>query len=221
MTLKDQLFDRRLKSDREKMILDSARQDAGRSISAAEYTAADIALQTIAVLQQWSMTDDLDAGETLADRLKGMLVGIADANHDGEITEDEQDVLDVALQAASNYLEGLGVDQADMQALLGDFDAAAAERVMDLMTASLPDGDDSDIDAFVFDDEEAVFDAVYKKKIAVRKGKKVIINKRISGVIKLSPKQKMAIKKALMKSHSAAAKVMRMKSMRVRKRLGL
>jgi hypothetical protein len=221
MTLKDQLFDRRLKSDREKMILDSARQDAGRSISAAEYTAADIALQTIAVLQQWSMTDDLDAGETLADRLKGMLVGIADANHDGEITEDEQDVLDVALQAASNYLEGLGVDQADMQALLGDFDAAAAERVMDLMTASLPDGDDSDIDAFVFDDEEAVFDAVYKKKIAVRKGKKVIINKRISGVIKLSPKQKMAIKKALMKSHSAAAKAMRMKSMRVRKRLGL
>ena len=63
--------------------------------------------------------------------------------------------------------------------------------------------------------------AVYKTKMAVRKGKKMRIRKRISGTVRLSAKQKLAIRKARMKSHSAGARMRRMKSMRMRKKAGL
>ena len=66
-----------------------------------------------------------------------------------------------------------------------------------------------------------VFDATYKKKIVVRRGKKVRINKRVSGMVRLNAKQKIAVKKMLRKSHSAVAQVRRAKSMKIRKRAGL
>jgi len=69
--------------------------------------------------------------------------------------------------------------------------------------------------------EAKVFDATYKKKIVVRRGKKVRINKRVSGTVRLNAKQKMAVKKMLRKSHSAVAQMRRAKSVKVRKRSGL
>ena len=81
----------------------------------------------------------------------------------------------------------------------------------------------ADIDNFAFalNDSDAMFDAVYKKKFVVRGGRKTRVNKRISGKVRLSSGQKMAIRKARMKSHTAAAQLHRMKSMRVRRRSGL
>ena len=55
----------------------------------------------------------------------------------------------------------------------------------------------------------------------VRNGKKVRINKRVSGTVRLSAKQKVAIKKARLKSHNARAMLKRAKSMRKRKQMGL
>jgi len=69
--------------------------------------------------------------------------------------------------------------------------------------------------------EAKVFDATYKKKIVVRRGKKVRINKRVSGTVRLNAKQKMAVKKMLRKSHSAVAQMRRAKSVKIRKRAGL
>lgn len=66
-----------------------------------------------------------------------------------------------------------------------------------------------------------VLDATYKKKTVVRKGRKVRINKRVSGTVRLTAKQKIAVRKMLRKSHSAVAQVRRAKSMRVRTRSGL
>lgn len=205
--------------------LDSA--DAGPALSGADdYTIADITVSAVGVIQQWAETDDLDDGESFADRLLAYMVGIADANKDGEITEDEQGVLDVALNAAWDYLTKLGVSEEDSGALLNDWNADTADRVRELVSAALPEGEDAadaDIDNFVFGegDQEPVLDAAYKKTLVIRGGKKVRINKRVSGTVRLSAKQKLGLRKARMKSHSAGAMMRRMKSMRMRKRTGM
>lgn len=203
--------------------------------AAAEFALADIRAAVAATLQAWSVTpsDSLDEGETLAARLDAMLIGIADSNKDGEITEDEANLIDIAFNAAWDYLGAKGVAEEDISALLNDGDEEAGLRVGELLANEAPEGADAelaDIDSFAFDAEaqESVFDsavasldAVYKKTWAVRAGKKVRINKRISGTVRLSAKQKVAIKKAQMKTHSATARVSRMKSLRVRAKMGL
>ena len=206
-------------------VLDSTGDEPALS-GADDYTLRDIKLSAIAVVQQWAETDDLDDGESYADRLMAMFVGIADANHDGDVTEDEQGVLEVALNAAWDYLVKCGATEEDAGALLNDWDDEAADRVRDLVASVLPEGDDeasAEIDNFVFSDsdQEPALDAVYKMKTAVRGGKKMRIRKRISGTVRLSAKQKLAIRKARMKSHSAGAQMRRMKSMRMRKKAGL
>ncbi|MBU0917944.1 MAG: hypothetical protein KKD97_16500 [Gammaproteobacteria bacterium] len=203
--------------------------------AAAEFALADIRAAVAATLQAWSVTpsDALDEGETLAARLDAMLIGIADANKDGEITEEESNLIDIAFNAAWDYLNSKGVPEEDISSLLNDGDEAAGLRVGELLANEAPEGADAelaDIDSFAFDSEsqESVFDsavasldAVYKKAWAVRAGKKVRINKRISGTVRLSAKQKVAIKKAQLKTHSATARVSRMKSLRVRAKMGL
>ena len=206
-------------------VLDSA-NDEPTIAGADDYTIADISMSAVAAVQQWAETDDLDDGESYSNRLMALFVGIADANKDGDITDDEQGVLQVALNAAWDYLVKLGVTDEDASSLLNDWDDDTADRVRDLVASALPDGDDeasADIDNFVFsdDDQEPALDAVYRKVLAVRGGKKMRIRKRISGTVRLSAKQKLAIRKARMKSHSAGAMMRRMKSMRLRQKSGL
>lgn len=210
-------------------VLDAVDDESTLS-GADSYTQADITLKAVAAVQQWVETDDLEEGESIADRLMAMIVGIADANKDGEISEEEQAVVDIALNAIYDYLAQYEVADADISALLNDWDNDTAERVRDLLAASLPEGEaaDADIDNFVFGESDqdpaldsAALDAVYKKTLVVRKGKKVRINKRISGTVRLSAKQKVAIKKAGMKSHNAMAMMRRAKSMRMRVKSGL
>ena len=205
--------------------LDSA-GESPELAGADNYTIADITMSAVSAVQQWAETDDLDDGESYADRLMALVVGIADANKDGDITEDEQGVLEVALNAAWDYLVKCGATEEDAGALLNDWDDEAADRVRDLVASVLPEGDDeasADIDNFVFSDsdQEPALDAVYKMKMAVRGGKKMRIRKRISGTVRLSAKQKLAIRKARMKSHSAGAMMRRMKSMRMRRKMGI
>lgn len=217
------------KGRKQKPVLDDAGE--GQALSGADdYTVQDISMAAVAAVQQWAETDDLDDGESYSDRLMALFVGIADSNKDGDITEDEQGILSVALNAGWDYLVKLGVTEEDAGSLLNDWDDEAADRVRDLVASALPEGEDeagSEIDSFVFSDEDqesaldAVLDAVYRKKLVVRNGKKVRVNKRISGVVRLSPKQKVAIRKARMKSHSAGAMMRRMKSMRLRRKSGL
>ncbi len=160
------------------------------------YTIADITMSAVSAVQQWAETDDLDDGESYADRLMALVVGIADADEDGDVTEDEQGVLEVALNAAWDYLVKCGATEEDAGALLNDWDDEAADRVRDLVASVLPEGDDeasAEIDNFVFSDsdQEPALDAVYKMKMAVRNGKKMRIRKRISGTVRLSAKQKL------------------------------
>lgn len=208
------------------LALDAATPQGG-SRAAGEYAMRDIAMRSVAAVQQWAEVDDLDDGESYADRLLAMMIGIADADFDGEVGEDEQELVTLALEAAWDYLVELGVSEADADALLNSWDAEAGERVRDLVASVLPEGDDAAYEAienFAFGDKallEPVLDAAYRNTVAVRGGKKVRIKQRISGTVRLSAKQKVAIRKMQMKSHSAGAQMRRIKSLRARAKMGL
>lgn len=212
--------DKEEKAKKKGMALDSANAAAG------EYALKDLAAKGVAAVQQWVETNDLDSGETNADRLMALIVGVADADKNGEITDDESVVLEVALNSAFDYLVSKGISEEDADKLLNDWDADTADRVRDAIAAALPEGDEaaeSDIDDFVFgeSDQEPAYDAVYKNVTAVRHGKKVRIHKRIAGKVRLSPKQKVAIRKMQMKSHNSRSMARRLRSNLVRHKFGM
>lgn len=215
MNLQDFLFVAPKKA-KASVALDSA--DAGVA-PMGDYFTRDIKLATAASVLQWLEDDHRDEGETLIDRLIALFVGIADANKDGEITDDEAAVLDEVLECAFDYLVAHGITEDDASALLNDQDETAAERIRSYLIENGPADIDDDLNEFAFGDLE--LDAAYKKVVAVRGGKKVRINKRISGTVRLSARQKVALRKARMKSHSAAAMIKRAKSLRVRKQMGI
>lgn len=208
-----------------------AGQDDGTAMDDASGAYADqyVATMAVAVVNEWASTADaLDSGETAADRLVMMLLGIADSDGDGDIGEAENIVAGAAVNAAYAYMVNLGVTEDDAQAIFGDDEASnsAAERVRELVASKLPDGDAAEaalLDAMVFTpaDQEPVMDSAYKRVVAIHGGQKVIIQKRISGTPHLSPKQKLALQKARRKAHGAPALARRMKSMRRRRQMGL
>lgn len=211
--------------------LDSAAVQSLTLGAAAAFDTQLITKMALSVVGEWAGTDDLDAGESSADRLMGMIVGISDENHDGEITDDEQDVIDVALSAVYDYLLTLGVTEADAEDLLSNWGAEVGDRVREQVALALPSGEEAEdkaVEALTFTpaDQEPVFDSVsmdaaYRKVVAIRGGKRVRINKRIAGVVRLSSKQKVALRKARSKAFSAGAMARRAKSARMRKSMGM
>lgn len=216
-------------SGKRKTVFDSANPADDEAVmdNAEQYQLADVALKAAAAVQEWAETSsaDLDDGEGLGDRLFGLLFGIADADFSGEITEDEADAMALAQEAAYDYLVSKGASEADADLLVNEFENDVAERVQELIAGRLPDGEDesaADLDMFAFGDgsEESVLDAVYKKRIAFRNGKKTIVRKRVAGTVRLSAKQKMAVRKMLRKAQSGKAMMKRAKSMRMRRMAG-
>lgn len=200
--------------------LDSATPKDNFALDAAfVYMDASNKIHAISVMNEWLETDDLDENETLSDRLLNMCVGVAcDDAIDGELTDEQQESLEMVLDAAHDWLMAQGVEEDDVKALLDDWCADTANNVRDYLISTLPEGEDTIIN-YVFDD--VAMDATYKKIMAVRKGKKVRINKRVAGRVRLSAKQKMGLKKAQRRSHNALATIHRKKSMFVRGKTGL
>ena len=188
---------------------------------------ADIKVLSLSALKEWVETDDLDEGESLAQRLQSFVNGIADEEKDGEITKEDQDVMDTAIQSMMDYCQNQGVPDEDIDSLFNDWNNEAAIRVSDQLVESLPDGDDAVLDGifdFVWDeyyDDGLTLDVSYKKKKVVRNGKRVVIRKRISGFVKRSAKQKRATEKAARFSQKSGAKRKRAKSMSARKKAGM
>src|SRR5574343_562368 len=204
--------------------------------SVTDYAVSDLKLKTSAAIKQWADADiPLGEGETQADRLEALLIGVVDANKNGEIDDDEADAFDIVCNFAIDYLTRHGVEEEDAINLLTDFDEDLADTVRDLLIDSLPDDDAAgdDMDSFAFLDKannnemdidkgkQPYLDAAYKKTTVIRNGKKERVNKRISGTVRLSGAQKAAIRKAQMKSHSAGAMMRRAKSMANRVKMGI
>lgn len=198
--------------------------------SAADFADSDVSASAAATVQEWAATaaDELGEGEGMADRLVGMLVGIADEDGEGAPEGAAEEVATMALDAAWSYMAENGASEEDLGALFGDDPEAAdlaAVRVSEMLLDSLPEGQEAAFDSvndFAFKPRgNGLLDAVYKKARVVRGGRVAVIKKRIAGVVRRSAAQKMAIKKARMKSHGAMATMHRAKSMRVRTSRGL
>jgi len=205
-----------------KAALDSAIETSGDS--AEKYELMTARMDSAAAINQWIEDgDSLEEGEQLSDRLMSLMVGIANDDKNGELDDDEHEIMASALESAWDYLSSIGAADEDLDLLLNDWDAEAAVRVHELVTAGVEGDGDDELDSFVFGEEaqKAIFDATYKKKVAVRGGKKVRIKKRVSGKVRLSGKQKVAIRKAQRKSRSSGAKMRRKKSMKKRQKMGL
>ncbi|HEX8590645.1 hypothetical protein [Pseudomonas sp.] len=204
-----------------KDVLDGVNDDEGGP--AADFAVTDLALRAAAIVQQWAETDDLEVGETNLNRLLGMFCGVADENMDGEITDDEAETVAILCDQAWDYLSSLGASDDDLSAMFESEDGEAADRVMELVAGGLPDGDEAaaqSIDDFAFGDGSVeALDATYKRIKAVRGGKITHINKRISGKVRLSAAQKVSLKKAMLRSHSAGATKRRLKSMKIARRI--
>lgn len=176
----------------------------------------------VSIVHEWAESE-LETGEGFADRLYALIVGTA-SDSDEDLTEDEAEYAAMLAEQVGDYLEGKGVDSADVEALLsGDLeDNELAARIHDALLDKMPQGEDAmldDADKFVSGEDDEMLDAVYKKVVAVRGGKKVRIKKRISGRVRLTAAQKGAVRKMQRRAFSGAAKMKRAKSMRVRQRI--
>lgn len=194
--------------------------DAVDAVSA--HALSEAALEAATVVQAW-LEEEPEEGENYADVLQDMFFENADMNEDGDLNDDETALIDARLNAAYEYMTSKGASEEDAYKLLSEWNADAAERVHDLLVEKMPDGEaaDADIDDFVFgpETEEAVMDAVRKKKVVIRHGKKMVVMRKISGAKNM--KRVALARKNARKMHSAAAQMKRMKSMRIRKARGL
>lgn len=223
------------------MVTDGVVFDSTDSRSA--YAMSDLKLKAASAVHQFAETDksELDEGETLCDRFLSLLAEGCDENEDGEISDEEAQYIDLAYEAAATYMLRFGVNPDELEAFINDDDEKAAANIQELLLHALPEGKEAcldDIEKFAFDEndgstesvldsaqsngnQQAVMDAVYKKKWVVRQGKKLKIRKRVSGRVILSAGQKKAVRKMHLKSHSGRANLKRLKSMRKREKLGL
>lgn len=222
------------------VVMDGVVYDAtdARSI----YAVTQQKLDAAAAVQQFAETnkDDLEEGETLCDRFYILLASNCDTDDDGELSKEEQEYIEQAYNFAADYLLMCGASEEDVDAFLNDDSEEAAANIQELLRNTLPDGEDAsqeDIDSFAFDDNdgstESVFDsttdwnnqvvtdAVYKKTRVIRKGQKVIVRKRVSGRVRLSPAQKLAVRKMHLRAHTGKANMRRRKSMLKREKLGM
>ncbi|WP_052123094.1 hypothetical protein [Gallibacterium anatis] len=226
----------------EKNYLDDISDDPEAALSSdiAVYQEQAIASQALQYFSEWLETpeEDLEEGEGYGDRLFAMVVGVADDNKNGEIDDDEADIANIAQNAIYDYLVSKGVSNENAVSLLEEFDNDLAETVRNFLLEKLPEGDDAlndEFDKVVFsaDENESIFDstdedevkkfyldAAYRKRFAIRNGRKVRVNKRVSGVVRLTAKQKQALRKAQRKANSSAAKMRRIKSFKIRRRMG-
>lgn len=215
-------------ANRPAAVFDGLAYSAEDDMAAAEL--ATLKIDVGGLVAAWAETDDaeLDAGETLADRFDAMMIGLVDADKNGELDDDELQVLDIAYNIAYDILTSRGANHDDAIALLNEADETAAENIHELLVNTGADGEDAELAAinaaaFEFDEDSdsAVMDATYKRTVAIRNGKKVVIRKRIAGTVKLTAKQKMAIKKMQRKAHSGAARNKRLKSLKRRQAMNL
>lgn len=149
---------------KEKEKLDPARNldPTGSGMDEDEQSAFDMAgnafaikaieVASISAVVTWIGTDEgkLDDGEGFGDRLFGLIVGIADEDKDGEITDEEAEIIQTASNIIGDYLSAHGVADEDIIALLNDFDNDVAANVHGQVT--IPEDEAEHIAKSAFND---------------------------------------------------------------------
>ncbi|WP_085618744.1 MULTISPECIES: hypothetical protein [unclassified Pseudomonas] len=185
----------------------------------------DMRQDAVRVVREWLESDDMGPDEGYGDRLLALIVGTA-AHSDTDLTDDEIEYGGMVAELVGDYLVEKGIPEDDVDALLGngEFNNDVAERVHEALLDKMPNGEEAMLDdagRFVDGDDEQMLDATYRKVFAIRGGKKVRMNKRIAGTVRLTAAQKSAVRKMQRKAFSGAAKIRRAKSMRLRQKMGL
>lgn len=210
------------------------------------------ALNVVTGLLETVSNNEYEADELPTDVLDGLIMEATDNSDDPDDTDDTYfDLLSGGISDALESLGVDESVISDMFGDDLDVANSAVETAVDTAIANLPDaGDDLDnfVRDFVFGEEDseevAGFDSIGKKikaqngamrvrkvggrkiayrgTVAIRQGKKTIVNKRIGNQkIRLSAKQKGAIKKARLKAFTANAIKSRVKSLKKGHRLGV
>ncbi|WP_147200780.1 hypothetical protein [Pantoea sp. CCBC3-3-1] len=164
--------------------------------------------------------DWADGSDNTYDALDGFaqaLAGIGGDDDDADPTDDQLNAYYEALGNMANFFVTLGADDDTIAALFDDEDddiaASLAAEIKGL------DADDRAelVSAYSLSGDDSMTEALKK---VVRQGKVVMIKKPFKKR-RLSAAQRMALKKASAKSHTAQAKLHRAKSMKLRaKRIG-
>lgn len=148
----------------------------------------DLRLRGITMVQAWVETDDadLDADETHADRLLGLIAESVDEDGDDDLNDDELEALEVAFEGARDYMLSHGVSPEDADLLLDDADNDAALRVRDLLAEVMPDDEEALADAYacaaVGECGEETMDAVSGNKFGASRVAPKLFGKRTVGV---------------------------------------
>lgn len=181
----------------------------------------------------------LDEGDYSYNALDEVVVVAADIDGDWELSDGEEEEYGDIWDQIGDALLTLGAEFNDVQALVDGpgkkADEAAARigaalsKEMESVEAEDADiiagfalGEDAILENAAYDEAlHGVLEATYKRKKVVRDGKVKIVRKRVSGKIRLSAAQKAGLRKARRKANTAAAKLHRRKSMKLRERRGL
>ncbi|MGL6124799.1 MAG: hypothetical protein ACRC1W_17800 [Shewanella sp.] len=174
--------------------------------------------EAMAAVIEWA-----ESGEPSADNFDAIAQSLADIDEDaeGDITDEEQSRYEDAIDAMSDALLFLGVEERLIESLLDGDDKAARKVFVAVSEADALEDDEAMMESIakfsVLDSHEAMLEAVKK---VVRNGKvkwvkKPLRKKRLNGA------QRAGLKKARMKSNTSAAKAKRGRSMKRRKASGL
>lgn len=206
----------------DRVTLDSATESAAAKAvttfdaasAVADYVETDLRMMGVKMVMSWVETpaEDLDEGETLADRLIAMIVEGVDEDGDDDLNDDEIDALNIAAGGAWDYLVGKGVSEADADLLLNEGDEDAGVRVRDALVDGMGDGETEYDNAYltaVDSMEGASLDAITAKlrgKMTVghKHGRKKIVHHMLRR-IRRTGKQRAAFQKARRRSHSGNA----------------
>lgn len=222
-------------------ILDGACEDKDDDyLDAASVVSSNLHVNTANAIMEWcnESTIPLDDGETQATRLYVLLLDAAGIDLETEVTDDEAEAFNLVCDIAIKYLVSKGVDEADAFELIDSLGSKNADDIGDTVFEFLCDKLPNDDDAITDDmadfgildkangtklDEngDPILDGVWKKIAAIVGGVKKFVKKRISGSVRLSSKQRAAIKKAQRRAHSSTANMKRMRSMGKRKQMNL
>jgi hypothetical protein len=202
-----------LSPPQEKLIFESSTGE-----KADEFASMQTRAQAMSCVLVW-----IENGDYTYEALDGLVLGIADIDGDEQIGEEEEGLYNDILATVGDAFVSLGASPENVNAFIENEDDAAGLKLGDFLSKKLDDVDDDDDDivtAFATSGNE-ILEAAYKRVKVVRDGKVVFKRKRIGGKVRLSAKQRIALKKARRRAHTGAAKKAMRKAMKIRKSRGL
>lgn len=168
-----------------------------------------------AILVQWASDESAELSD-----LDGLVFGAVLDDEDAEIddlSEEQAEEYDAMVNVLGEFAIAVGASAAQVQNMLEDGDEKAALDVAEIVRSAISKNGADELVADFAVKEQMIMSAVVK---VIRDGKVKFKRKRTKKVI-LNAAQKAGLRKARMRSNTAAAKANRRKSMRIRKSRGL